>query len=246
MTSQQQPVNAADVQGFVAAPLPREIDVGGEPITLRRMTPADADRMQSFFLGLPANDLLLLRRDVTTGREINNWVGEIERGEAVTIVAETEGTIMGEATLHLSGVPWSRHIGVVRVFTAREQRGRGLGRLLIEELCQLAPRLAIEKLVAEMTVEQVAVQRLLGLIGFQEGARLAGYVKDRNRRPHDLVIMYRDLPTAAAAPLVPDGDQPSAWRCVSCGAVTHSADPPNRCADCGAGAGFLLRSDEEG
>jgi L-amino acid N-acyltransferase YncA len=243
---QQHPSQQSDdVQGYVAPTLPREIEVGGEPMNLRRVTPADADRMHDFFLALPAADLLLLRRDVTDGREIDNWMREIERGETVTLVAETEGTIMGETTLHLTGVPWSRHVGIVRVFTAREQRGRGLGRLLLEELCALAPSLGIEKLVAEMTLEQVAAQRLIESLGFKEEARLKNYVKDRHYRPHDMVIMTKDLPVSPVRGGGNYGGQPVAWRCTACGVVTHSDDPPNRCADCGAGAGFLLRADEE-
>ena len=83
--------------------LPREIDLGGEPLTLRRMAPDDTDRLHRFFLALPATDLVVLRRDVTDGREITNWAAEIARGETATVLALSEGTsVMGEATLHLS------------------------------------------------------------------------------------------------------------------------------------------------
>jgi ribosomal protein S18 acetylase RimI-like enzyme len=245
MQPQQTPEQTGDVTGFAAPTLPRVIDVGGEMITLRRMSGLDADRMHTFFLGLPAADLLFLRRDVTDGREIDNWVAELERGEAITIIAESEGHVMGESTLHLTGVPWTRHVGIVRVTTAREQRGRGLGRLLLEEICALAPSLGIEKLVAEATVEQVAAQRLLEQLGFREAARLPNYVKDRNHHPHDLIMLIRDV-AAPQPPLQSDlhGRQ-AAWRCTACGVVTHAPEPPNRCADCGAGPGFLLRTDEE-
>jgi RimJ/RimL family protein N-acetyltransferase len=245
MEPQRNPEPAQDVTGYIAPALPREIEVGGETLTLRRMSAADADRLHRFFLALPAADLLFLRRDVTDGREINNWVAEVERGETVTLIAETEGTVMGEATLHLTGVPWNRHVGIVRVFTAREQRGRGLGRLLLEELCQLAPSLGIEKLVAEMTVEQVPAQRLMAELGFKEEARLRSYVKDRYARPHDLVIMIRDVSDPTLPPLGDDDGRPAAWRCTACGSVSRAPEPPNHCPDCGAGAGFLLRTDEE-
>ena len=245
MQSQHQSPKTEDVQGFVAPSLPREIEVGGETLNLRRMTAADADRLHAFFLALPAADLLFLRRDVTDGREINNWVAEVERGETVTIIAESEGQVMGEATLHLTGVPWSRHVGIVRVSTAREQRGRGLGRVLLEEMCDLAPSLGIEKLVAEMTVEQVAAQRLMEQLGFVEEARLRRYVKDRAHHPHDLIVMTRDVADPDLPPLDELQGRPAVWRCTACGCVTHSPEPPNRCADCGAGPVFLMRVDED-
>ncbi len=243
MAAQQAPQDGDEVSGFGAPILPREIDVGGEPMVLRRVTPADADRLHRFFLSLPAADLLFLRRDVTDGRQINAWMAEIERGETVTIIAETEGTVMGEATLHLSDVPWTRHVGVVRVFTAYEQRGRGLGRLLLEEICRLAPGLGIEKLVAEMTVEQTAAQHLMRDLGFVEQARLPLFVKDRHGQRHDLIMMVKDL----VSPDIATGSarQPAVWRCTACGVVVRTVDAPNTCIDCGAGAGFLVRVDEE-
>lgn len=245
MTSHHNTGHEHDVEGFVAPALPREVEVGGELFTLRRMTAADVDRLHAFFLALPAADLLVLRRDVTDGRQVNNWVAEVERGETVTIVAETGGAIMGEATLHLSGVPWSRHVGIVRVFTAYVQRGRGLGRLLLDDLCRLAPSLGIEKLVAETTVEQTPAQALLTQLGFQEEARLRSYVKDRYGRPHDLVMMTRSVVAPGLPARAGDDEQPAAWRCTACGVVIRVPEPPNHCADCGAGAGFLLRIDEE-
>ncbi len=104
MAAQRKSEHPDDVQGHIAPSLPRDIEVGGEPLVLRRVTPADADRMHAFFLGLPASDLLVLRRDVTDGRQIDAWMAEIERGDTVTIIAESGGTVMGEATLHLTGV----------------------------------------------------------------------------------------------------------------------------------------------
>lgn len=243
MAAQQAPQDRDEVSGFGAPALPREIDVGGEPMVLRRVTPADADRLHRFFLSLPAADLLFLRRDVTDGRQINAWMAEIERGETVTIIAETEGTVMGEATLHLSDVPWTRHVGVVRVFTAYEQRGRGLGRLLLEEICRLAPSLGIEKLVAEMTVEQTAAQHLMRDLGFMEQARLPLFVKDRHGQRHDLIMMVKDLVPMDIA--TGSARQPAVWRCTACGVVVRTVDAPNACIDCGAGAGFLVRVDEE-
>ncbi len=246
MTSESHdaPRTGDDVHGYVAPSLPREVEVGGEPMVLRRMTPADADRLHTFFLGLPASDLLFLRRDVTTGREINEWVREVERGDTVTLIAESGGTVMGEATIHLSGVPWTRHVGVVRVFTAYEQRGRGLGRLLLSEAMHLAPSLGIEKVLAEATVEQVAARRLLEELGFVEAAVLKDWVRDRHGKRHNLAMLVCDVSDPDLAPLdAVDGR--AAWRCSACGAVTHAPEPPNHCADCGAGAGFLLRLNEE-
>lgn len=234
-----------EVHGYIAPSLPREEEIGGEPLTLRRATPADADRLHAFFLSLPSTDLLFLRRDVTDGRQIAAWMDEIEAGATVTLVAMAGGEVMGEATLHLTGVPWTRHVGIVRVFTAYVQRGRGLGRLLLEELCQLAPSLGIAKLVAEMTVEQTPARRLLADLGFVEQAVLKDFVRDRHGRRHDLVMMVANVADPDLPPLDALDGRPAAWRCSACGVVTRVPEPPNHCPDCGAGAGFQLRVDED-
>lgn len=235
--------DVGDVQGYVAPSLPRAIEIGGEDMLLRRMTAADADRLHAFFLAMPESDLLLLRRDVTDGRQINEWVAEIERGETVTLVAECGNAIMGEATLHLSTVPWTRHIAVVRAFTSHIQRGRGLGRTLLDEACHLAPSLGIERVVAELANEQAAAQGLLLSLGFSEEACLTRWVKDRAGHLHDLVMMTADV----RDPDLPEMtvDAPGAWHCTACGVVTRLDNAPDRCPDCGAGPGFLVRSDEE-
>lgn len=222
---------------------PKQAELGGEEITLRPLTEADAATLHTFFLALPPSDLLFLQRDPTEPREIDTWLREIASGETITLLAETESTILGETTIRRSPVPWTRHVGTVRVITAAEQRGRGLGRLLLREIFELAAALGIEKIVAEMTVEQVAAQQLFEQLGFREEGRYHAYVKDRQGVPHDLAVMTRDQPTLTAnATTQPQSQQ--TWRCYACGHVTSSVEQPQRCPDCG-GAGEILSLIEE-
>src|SRR5690242_13140669 len=124
-----------------AARLPHTEEVNGEPVTMRLMTPADATALHSFFQELAeenAHDLLFLRRDVTSGAEIDRWALEIASGECVTVLAVADGQVLGESSLHRNDVPWTRHVGNVRVIVDPQQRGRGLSRLLLAEICAVA------------------------------------------------------------------------------------------------------------
>lgn len=212
---------------------PKTIELAGEEIQLRLMEPSDATAVQHFFLGLPPGDLIFLQRDVTAGAEIDAWLGEIARGEAVTILAEADGTLLGETTLHHNRVPWTRHVAGVRVITDSAQRGRGLGRLLLEEMFSLAAQRGAEKIVAEMTVEQVPAIRLFEQLNFREEGRYRSYVKDRHGLPHDLIVMTHDQPSLARTQNQ-TGVASHPWRCDACGHVTVAADAPGRCPDCGA------------
>jgi len=222
-----------ELSARAAAGYPKSADLAGEEIQLRLLGPEDAVKLHELFLSLPPSDLLFLQRDVTDSHEIDAWIRDVEHGDSITLLAEAEGTLFGEATLHRSPVPWTRHVASVRVITAAIQRGRGLGRLLLEEIAQLAAPSGIEKLVAEMTVEQVAARRLFEAHGFREEGRYRSYVKDRRRVAHDLVVMTRDGPSLSSTqPVQPVADL--AWRCTACGHVTPAAEAPARCPDCGA------------
>jgi len=221
---------------------PKQLELAGEPIVVRLLEPSDAAKLHDFVVQLSAADLLFLQRDVTDPREIDAWLAEVAAGDTVTLIAEGEGTMFGETTLRSSTVPWTRHVGTVRVITAPAQRGRGLGRLLLGEVFGLAAQRGIEKIVAEMTVEQVAAHRLFEQLGFREEGRYGAYVKDRQGMPHDLAVMTRDQP-APGARLAAGSPAAQAWRCHACGHVTPASEEPSRCPDCGAAGEMMTAAD---
>lgn len=182
----------AQYPAIQAMRLPRTEEVNGEPITLRLMTPADATALHSFFQELAeenAYDLLFLRRDVTSGPEIDRWALEIASGEAVTVIAIADGQVLGESSLHRSDVPWTRHVGNVRVIVDPQQRGRGLSRLLLAEICAVAEQGGIERLVAEMMAEQASALGLFQRLGFRQEGRYEAFARDSQGKLHDLVVM---------------------------------------------------------
>jgi L-amino acid N-acyltransferase YncA len=172
--------------------LPRIVEVNGEAVTLRLMTPADATALHAFFQEMAEEsprDLLFLRRDVTSGAEIDNWALEIASGEAITVLAVADGEVLGEATMHRNNVPWTRHVGNVRVVVHPQQRGRGLAKLLLGEVFGVAAEGGIERLVAEMTAEQRGARGLFGNIGFMQEGHYRSFARDLQGNLHDLVVM---------------------------------------------------------
>jgi L-amino acid N-acyltransferase YncA len=167
-------------------------------VRLRPMRPDDAGALLALFRSLPPEDLLFLRRDVTDERVLDAWARDVADGRVITILAETErGDVLGEASLYPSEVPWTRHVAEVRVITAPRARGKGLGRLLLREIMAAAKAAGIEKLVAQMTVEQEAARRLFERLGFSEEGRLRAHTRDQTGAPHDLVVMTATLTETA-------------------------------------------------
>lgn len=174
---------------------PRPVALNGGQVRVRPMTPSDAGALLSLFRSLPPEDLLFLRRDVTHEHVVDAWARDVADGRTVTILAEAEdGAVVGEASLHPSEVPWTRHVGEVRVITSPAMRGQGLGRTLLREVMEAARAAGIEKLTAEMIVEQRGACRLFQHMGFQEEGRYRAYARDQKGEPHDLLVMTYTSP----------------------------------------------------
>ena len=62
------------------------------------MSANHAAGMLKFARGLPEEDLLFLRVDITEPKVIDQWVSRLDEGLVTTIVASHEGAIVGYAT----------------------------------------------------------------------------------------------------------------------------------------------------
>lgn len=172
---------------------PKEVILrDGSNLTLRLMTIGDEVALLDFFRKLPEKDRLFLKDDVTDPEVISRWAKNLDYNKVIPIVAVKDGEIVGDASLHMDQCGWSRHVGEIRLAVSREHRRQGLGFLLTKEIFFLALALRLEKVVAEMMENQVAVIQILKAIGFEKEAVLKNHVKDQHGDSHDLLIMSND------------------------------------------------------
>jgi len=177
-----------------ALTLPRQVRLSDDSeITLRLLGRLDRDAFLAFTTSLPDHDLLFLRTDITNPDVIDNWLDNIDLERIVTIVADREGRILGYGSLHMSQAPWSHHVGELRVLIAGSMRGKGLGRALTESVFAQALDRGIEKMVAQMTVDQKGAIATFEQLGFKPEALLLDHVKDRQGRKHDLLVYSHDV-----------------------------------------------------
>jgi RimJ/RimL family protein N-acetyltransferase len=162
-------------------------------IALRLMTASDSDRIMAFARGLPEQDLLFLRADITDPRIVAQWVQNIAAERTVTIVAEAGATLAGYVSLHYNQVTWQRHLGEIRIQVGLPYRSQGLGRILAGEIFSVARELGLRKIVAQMTVEQKGAIATFERLGFHPEALLQDFVIDRAGRTHDRVVMSYDV-----------------------------------------------------
>lgn len=74
------------------------------------------------------------------------------------------------------------------------QRGRGVGRALIEALCRLADVLGAGTLHLEVAADNAAALALYRASGFEESGRRRGYYRRRSGPPVDALLLRRGLP----------------------------------------------------
>jgi RimJ/RimL family protein N-acetyltransferase len=174
--------------------LPRKIALtGGGELMLRLLERTDREAFLAFTGGLTDHDLLFLRTDITNPDVVDSWLDNIQAGRTITIVAERRGGIVGYGSLHLGNAAWSQHVGELRVLIGPDVRGKGLGRALTDAIFAQALDRGIEKMVAQMTIDQKGAIATFEEIGFRAEALLRDHVKDRHGEKHDLLVYSHDV-----------------------------------------------------
>ncbi len=177
-----------------ALTLPRTVRLpDGTEVTLRLLQRTDREALLAFTAALPEHDLLFLRIDITDPDVIDVWLDNVDLGRIVTIIAERAGRIVGYGSLHMANAQWSQHVGELRVLIKEDMRGRGLGRALTEAIFAQALECGIEKMVAQMTIDQKGAIATFEELGFRAEALLRDHVKDRNGVKHDLLVYSHDV-----------------------------------------------------
>jgi len=166
----------------------------GSPVSLRLMVATDEARLVAFFRRLPPEDRQFLKDDVTQAEIIRGWCRDLDYHRVLPILAEREGEIIGDATLQRQPTGWMRHVGEIRVVTDPFFRRRGLASALAREIFYVALQVGLDKMVAEVVVDQIPAVKVFERLGFRQEALLAGHTLDLHGRKHDLLILTTDIP----------------------------------------------------
>ncbi len=179
------------MEGVRAYPETRKI--GGRDVTLRYMDDGDREAILSFARALPEHDLLFLRRDITQPEAVDSWIRDIKAERITTVLAVVDSNVVGYGTIHRNDLRWSAHVAELRVMVAESMRGKGLGQVLTQEAFAIALASGIEKIVAQMTLDQKGAIATFEGIGFRPEALLRDQVKDRAGNKHDLLVLMHEV-----------------------------------------------------
>jgi L-amino acid N-acyltransferase YncA len=78
------------------------------------------------------------------------------------------------------------------IVVSPKTRGIGLGRLMIQEAFIILSK-GLEKLVAQMTVDQQGAIAVFEQLGFRGEALMRDHVKNAHGRKHDIVLLSHDV-----------------------------------------------------
>lgn len=169
---------------------PKEITLkDGSKCVLRPLVRQDAKALNEFFLSLPGFELMFFRQSVTDHAVLKQMCEHIDPARNLLLLAIKDKKIIGECTLRQQQGGWKRHIGDVTAHVHPGHREKGLGRLMISEMIEIARASGLHRLEAEFLSKQESAMKMFAILGFSELMRLQDYVKDLQAVTHDYVLM---------------------------------------------------------
>ena len=172
---------------------PRRVITEGGEIEFRHMTATDEAAVLAFAQKLPVHDLLFIPRNISEPKVLSAWIKEIERGGMTSLLAVKGDAVVGCGTIVRDLLSWSPHVGEIRMVVSKDVRGLGVGRALSQETFALALGAGLEKIVAQMTVDQTGAIALFESLGFKAEALLHDQVRDLAGKTHDIVVLGHNV-----------------------------------------------------
>ncbi len=198
------PRTAGAAVAFVAAPGPRPAAPLGFLPLLRAATPDDARPIVALLAAVASEHTLGVDPAGFREEEEAARLAQLDLARACALVAERGGAVTGFALAVRGAEPATAHTAAVSVAVAREDRGHGLGRLLLGGLESWARAAGLRKLCAGVVAGNHAALRLFHARGYApEGLRrqqvaIAGRLCDE-------VLLGRVLEEGGAAGTAPLG-----------------------------------------
>jgi RimJ/RimL family protein N-acetyltransferase len=151
----------------------------GERLLLRPLTKEDEGSLVALFAGASDQDLQYFRSDAGDPEVVRGWVRDLNLKRVFPLVAMVDDRMVGEAMLHF-GEHFHRHLAWVRIFLDQGYRRQGIGTLMLRCLIDIARRVGLQQLYAEVVLTQPQVVKAFENLGFRHEVTLEDYfITDR-------------------------------------------------------------------
>jgi RimJ/RimL family protein N-acetyltransferase len=164
----------------------------GKRLLLRPLTKEDKQGLMDLFARASKQDLEYFRSDAGDPDVVERWVENLDLKRVFPLVAIVDDKTVGDATLHF-GEHYRRHRAWVRIFLDRQYRRQGIGTLMLRCLIDIARRVGLQQLYAEVLTNQPQVVKAFEDLGYQHEVALRDYFMTDNGETLDMAIMVMRL-----------------------------------------------------
>ncbi len=164
----------------------------GTRVLFRPLVKEDRAALLAFFEPIGQDDFRLMRNNVRDPQVLADWVDHLDYRRTLPIVAVVNDRIAGDATLHFRQGP-GRHVADVRIFLSKEFRRRGLGVAMLRTVIDVARKLGLQQLVAEVVADQVKTITAFQSLGFELRATYPDYFMFPDGETQDVAILILRL-----------------------------------------------------
>ncbi len=161
----------------------------GTKVVIKYFTHEDVSRMIEFYSNLLPEDDTYRKVDGKNSRMAALWDGTIEAANIIRIIAIHEDEMVAEGVLELLHDKPLKQNGELRVIVANNFRHKGLGTVLMRQLCFLATQNNVDELLVKLTKPQIAAQTICKKLGFHEELPTPGLIPNQNVGAQDFTVM---------------------------------------------------------
>jgi len=138
----------------------------GLRVLLRPLVTKDRDALVALFANLPPEETQVFRSNITNIELVASWAEKPDYTRVFPLVALVGERIVGNSTLY-QGSGFTRHIAETRIFLAREFRRRGIGSAMIRGQLEIARKLGLHQVIAEVVESRPQVIHAFERLGFE-------------------------------------------------------------------------------
>jgi RimJ/RimL family protein N-acetyltransferase len=168
----------------------------GLRVCVRPLVPQDKDALVALFKSLSSDELQYFRSSVVDASVVASWAEEVDYSKVFPLVAVVGDHLVGNSTLHL-GSGFTRHIAEIRVFLVKEFRRRGIGSAMIKAQIEIARKIGLHQLVAEIVESRPQVVHAFEHLGFERQAVLRDQFMTPDGDTLDSIVMIKYLKRTA-------------------------------------------------
>lgn len=147
-------------------------------ITIRHAEPTDAPALRDLY-AMPNAQAGTLHLPMPP---LSQWQKRLENGDVVALVAEADGRLVGQISLHVEPNPRRKHVACIGMGVRDDWAGKGVGSALMAAALDLADNwLNLHRIELTVFVDNEAAQALYRKFGFVEEGRARDYAFRQGR-----------------------------------------------------------------